>query len=125
MKKLSWLALVVLLGGCSVAPTAVPEIRYIEFPNRAEREWEPSRATKEAEEDIKNDKVKIYISGTIAPYAPGVKTEAERALVKHLPRADAGVGCVITNEDEMKFRQMQAEYAERYNKYVVNYFLQK
>lgn len=111
-----------LLTGCSALPmSTASQAHLLEFPERTLQEWEPSHAIEEAKRDIANGNPKIYLSGTLAPYAPGIRVE-QYDLIKHLPRADAGAGCIIKNE-EVKFRDIQAKYAERYNLYILNYLL--
>lgn len=118
------LILLGFLAGCSTAvvvPQDEPQQHMLQFPERTLAEWQPDRAVGEAKKDIQMGKPKIYLSGTIAAYPPGVKTERYQLLVD-LPKADAGIGCVIENSE---LRKTQFEYATKYNEYIVNHLLQK
>jgi hypothetical protein len=86
----------------------------LRYPDRTLADWHPDKAVAEAQRDIAAGTAKIYISGTIAAFPPGISPE-QHALVRRLPNADAGIGCVIEN---MEFRKAQFEYARRYNEYV-------
>ena len=87
------------------------------FPDRTLEQWSVDAAVAEAERDIKNESVKVYLSGTIAAYPPGIPPE-EYELIRGLPMADAGMGCLI--EDGV-LRAAQYAYAEAYNKRVIEH----
>jgi hypothetical protein len=87
------------------------------YPDRSIGEWEPENAIEEAKYDIKNNKMKIYYSGTIAASPNGVLPE-DIHLIKNLPIADGGIGCIITNSE---LRKKQAAYATKYNEIIVFY----
>lgn len=79
--------------------------------------WNPSHAIQDANEDIKNNKMRIYLHGGIAAYPICIESN-EYELVSDLPRKDAGVGCIVYDE---QLRTLQREYAEKYNKRIVQY----
>jgi hypothetical protein len=104
----------VFLVGCSTSGKWSKVIRY---PERSPLDWQPDRAEAEAKKDIAAGKAKIYLNGGIAPMEVGLSLK-EQGLVEDLPLADAGTGCVVTDQD---LRNAQAEYAHRYNRYVVEH----
>ncbi len=118
-----FLLLVGFLAGCVATgvPQETPQQHMLKFPERTLAEWQPDRAIEEAKKDIQTEKLKIYMSGTIAAYSPGVEKE-QYPLIANLPKADAGIGCVI---EDSKLREAQFEYAKKYNEYIVNHLLQK
>lgn len=81
--------------------------------------WSPEQAEMDANRDIKSGSMKIYLHGSFAAYAVGVDN-VHRPLIEKLPKADAGVGCVI---DDMETFNAQGEYATRYNQVIVQYLL--
>lgn len=81
--------------------------------------WSPEQAELDASHDIKAGSMKIYLHGSFAAYAVGVD-EVHQSLVEKLPRAEAGVGCVI---DDMDIFNAQGEYAIRYNQAIVQHLL--
>jgi hypothetical protein len=93
----------------------------IEHSARSRADWQPERAVAEAQKDLAAGTPKIYISGTITALAPGVD-EKHQALVRSLPRADAGIGCIVVDED---LRKAQFEYARRYNEYIVGHLFKR
>ena len=95
----------------------------LRYPERSLADWQPDKAVAEAEHDIAAGTAKVYLSGTRLVYAPGISTPeyhspAELQLLKKLPSADAGIGCVIENEE---LRKAQFEYARCYNEYVIQH----
>src|SRR5207244_3453278 len=104
----------VFLVGCS---TSGKWPKVITYPERSPLDWQPDRAEAEAKKDIAAGKAKIYLNGGIAPMEVGLSLE-EQGLVEDLPRADAGTGCVVTDQE---LRKAQAEYAYLYNRYVVEH----
>jgi hypothetical protein len=89
----------------------------INFPDRTIEDWNPEKAVMEAENDIKSNELKIYYSGTIAATPVGVSQE-DYELIKDLPIADGGIGCVISDQE---LRQAQYAYSMRYNRIVVKH----
>jgi hypothetical protein len=89
----------------------------LRYPDRSLADWQPGKAVAEAEHDIAAGTPKIYISGTIAAFMPGISSD-QYTVVRPLPKADAGIGCVIEDEE---LRKAQFEYARRYNEYVVQH----
>lgn len=89
----------------------------LSYPERSLADWQPDKAVAEAQKDLAAGTPKIYISGTIAAYPPGI-SEEQRSLVASLPNADAGIGCVI---QDAALRKAQFEYACCYNEYVVQH----
>jgi hypothetical protein len=83
--------------------------------------WSPERAAAEASTDIQAGSIKIYEHGSFSAYTVGVE-HGQEALIAGLPRADAGVGCVIPYMDVF---EAQKEYAIRYNKAIVAYLRSK
>jgi len=73
-----------------------------------QRGWNPAEAAKDAEKDIRAQKIQFYWSGSIAVFPVGVPVE----FAKQYPRADAGVGCVT---DDIPLREKQEKYARAYN----------
>jgi hypothetical protein len=110
-------ACLIILIFCATVSYAqdVSDGEFISYPNRTVEEWKPENAIKEAEYDIKNNKIKIYYSGTITAGPVGVSPE-EAHLIKNLPIADGGIGCKITNSE---LRNNQAAYAKKYNKIII------
>jgi hypothetical protein len=84
------------------------------------KKWNPSLAPIEAQRDIQQGTIKIYLDGTIASFPVGIE-QSQRHLIKGLPTAPAGVGCVIRNHE---LRQSQREYAIRYNQIIIQYLHQ-
>lgn len=123
MNKNIFIILIGFMTACTTigAPQSIPQQHILQFPERTLADWQPDRAVEEAKKDIRLGKLKIYISGTIAAYSPGVKKE-NYPLIIDLPRADAGVGCIV---EDAELRKVQFEYARKYNEYIVNYLLQK
>lgn len=80
-------------------------------------QWAPEKAKVEATNDIAAGSIKIYMHGSFLAYAVGVE-ERQRPLIEDLPRAEAGVGCVI---EDMDVFEAQREYATRYNKAIVEH----
>jgi hypothetical protein len=74
----------------------------------AEPSWNPRDAANDAAKDIKAQHVQFYWSGSIAVFPVGVRTE----FAKQYPRADAGVGCVVS---DIALREKQEKYACLYN----------
>lgn len=96
----------------------------LRYPDRTLADWQPDKAVAEAERDIAAGTAKIYISGTIVAFAPGISSSEyhrpEAAeILKVLPSADAGIGCVI---EDAELRKAQFEYARRYNEYVIQHW---
>lgn len=87
------------------------------YPDRTLVDWRSDQAIPEARRDLAAGTAKIYISGTEAPYAPGINSDCF-SLVKALPRADAGIGCDV---EDAELRTAQVEYARLYNEYVVRH----
>jgi len=79
--------------------------------------WNPEGAVAEAQRDIQQGKIKIYIHGGFAAGPVGVDAD-QISLIHSLPTEQAGVGCIIR---DMHLRQLQGEYAARYNKAIVHY----
>ena len=82
---------ILLLGcvvGCSTtqSPGSGKMLRY---PDRTLADWQPDKAVAEAERDIAAGTLKIYISGTIAAFAPGISSE-QSSLVRVFPKAGLG-----------------------------------
>jgi hypothetical protein len=84
----------------------------------AEPNWNPAEAAREAERDIRRGQIKFYWSGSIAVQPVGVPLD----LARQYPRADAGVGCTVT---DVKLRERQEEYARRYNQKILAYLKKK
>jgi hypothetical protein len=80
-------------------------------------QWDAEKAEIEAANDIAAGSMRIYVHGSFAGFDVGVAAQ-QRELVQHLPRVDAGVGCVVEYEDVF---QAQREYATRYNIAIVKY----
>jgi len=102
--------------GCSTTKFPGGE-KMLRYPDRSLADWHPDKAVTEAELDIAAGTPKIYISGTIAAFAPGVGFD-QKLIIKRLPNADAGVGCVVKDPE---LRNAQFEYARRYNQYVLQH----
>lgn len=81
--------------------------------------WSPEQAKMDANRDIKSGSMRIYLHGSFAAFAVGVD-DVHRTLIEKLPKAEAGVGCVI---DDMEIFNAQGEYATRYNQMIVQYLL--
>ena len=91
--RLPIIVLTILLSGCATLQgTLAPPM--LTFPDRTIEEWSVGAAITEAEQDIKRGSFMVYLSGTIAAYPPGIPSE-EYELIRGLPMADAGMGCVI------------------------------
>jgi hypothetical protein len=116
MKTLFAILFLTCLIGCSTTRSPGSKT-MLSYPERTLADWQREKAVAEARKDIVARTVKIYISGTIVAGAPGVNAEQE-SLVRSLPNADAGTGCVIS---DMELRKAQFEYARRYNEYVVHH----
>lgn len=93
----------------------IPDEQFISYPNRTIEEWKPENAVNEAEYDIKNNKIKIYYSGTITSGPVGVSPE-DAHLIENLPIADGGVGCKVSNSE---LRTNQSAYAKKYNEIIM------
>ena len=89
----------------------------LQFPERTIKDWNLSLAAKEAEKDIKEGTIKIYISGTLVAYPTGIEPE-HYELIKDLPKADAGIGCMV---EDGTLRKSQEEYAAEYNKLIITH----
>jgi hypothetical protein len=87
----------------------------LRYPDRTLADWQPDKAVAEAQRDIAGGTPKLYISGTIVAFPPGLNFE-QYSTLKTLPTADAGIGCVI---EDTELRKAQFEYARRYNEYLV------
>lgn len=110
---------IVILGcfvGCATQQPSVGGNR-LRYPDRSLADWQPGKAVTEAEHDIATGTPKIYISGTVATFAPGVSADPD-SIVGTLPNADAGIGCVVVDSE---LRKAQFEYARRYNEYVIQH----
>jgi hypothetical protein len=108
---------IVILGcsiGCSTTQSSAGR-KMLRYPDRSLADWQPGKAVAEAEHDIAAGTPKVYISGGIVAFAPGISAE-QYSIVRTLPNADAGIGCVI---EDTELRKAQFEYARRYNEYVV------
>lgn len=87
------------------------------YPNRSIDDWMPENAIVEAESDIQNNRLKVYYSGTYTATPIGISQE-DAHLVKELPKADGGIGCVITNPE---LRKNQSDYAKKYNEIIIKH----
>jgi hypothetical protein len=96
---------IIMLIGCATTNKR-PKSYLIRFPERTIKDWSPELAEKEAQKDIQNKTIKIYKCGTYASYLPGV-SDKHRDLVKDIPRADAGIGCVFKGIEDRKLRKQQ------------------
>jgi hypothetical protein len=56
----------------------------------------------------------VSLTGCSVEYHSPVEAE----ILKKLPSADAGIGCLI---EDMELRKAQFEYARRYNEYVLRH----
>jgi hypothetical protein len=114
----AFLIMLILAGvvGCSTTRSSSSG-RMLRYPDRTLADWQPEKAAAEAEHDLAVGTPKIYISGTIAAFAPGVGSD-QYPIVRRLPNADAGIGCNIEDAD---LRKAQFEYARRYNEYIVQH----
>jgi hypothetical protein len=110
-----------LVAGCAIAAMVLHAWSMISYPGRTLADWRVENARAEVQRDIAARSLKIYVSGTYASYAPGIDVN-DLPLVEHLPRADAGIGCVI---DDARFRAAQLEYATEYNRLVVRHLKEK
>src|SRR6185295_2373639 len=117
MRTITMLVLACLMG-CA---TSSKWPKWITYPERSFSDWQPDKAEAEARRDIAAGTPKIYMSGGIAPMEVGLSLK-EQGLVEDLPRADAGTGCVASDHE---LRKAQAEYAYRYNRYVVEHLLRR
>ena len=70
--------------------------------------WNPADAAKDAEKDIKANKIQFYWSGSAGIYPVGVPFE----FAMQYPKAEAGVGCVT---NDIPLRKKQEKYARAYN----------
>lgn len=70
--------------------------------------WNPADAAKDAEKDIKAQRVQFYWSGSVGVYPVGVPFE----FAIRYPKAEAGVGCVT---NDIPLREKQEKYARLYN----------
>jgi hypothetical protein len=89
------LLIVVVLGAASACYAAEPS-------------WNPVDAAKDAEKDIKTQRIQFYWSGSEAVSPVGVPIE----FAKQYSRADAGVGCTT---NDIPLREKQEKYARAYN----------
>lgn len=122
MKHVSALFLVLATFAAFASDSFAPtQAEIISYPNRTITEWGKEEAIREAEIDIKVGKPKLYLSGTRAVFAPGLTAE-QRQKLRDLPTADAGIGCVIKDDEEGQLRKVQAQYAETYNRYVAEHY---
>lgn len=121
MRYLLIIACVISLFACTFTVSAneppSPKGIEISFPERGIDDWSIGNAIKEANEDITTDKFKIYYSGTRAAYPPGVEQE-DMHLIKDLPIASAGIGCIITDPE---LREAKLNYARKYNEIIINH----
>jgi hypothetical protein len=77
------------------------------------RDLSVAAALKEAADDIRSNRAKIYEAGTIGPYEPGISDD-DRQTVASLPRSgDLPMGC--TEPRALR----AAAYAEAYNRAVL------
>jgi hypothetical protein len=83
--------------------------------------WSYEKALSQADSDIKDGKVKVYYHGTFFSYAPGVEPE-DYKLIEGYAHSDAGIGCVV---DDWELRTVQGEYAEIYNKKIIEWIKNK
>lgn len=111
IKSLAALALIAVLIGLTWSG-----YRFIIHRTELAR-WSLEQAELDADHDIKAGTMKIYLHGSFAAYAVGVD-EVNLSLVEKLPRAEAGVGCVIS---DMEVFDAQGEYAAHYNKAIVQH----
>jgi hypothetical protein len=102
------------LVGCS---TTARWPKLITYPERSLSDWQADKAEAEALKDVAAGKAKIYLNGGFDPTPVGLSLE-EQGFVEDLLRADAGTGCMVTDRE---LRNAQAEYAYRYNRYVVEH----
>ena len=86
-----------------------------------EQSWDSATAESDARRDLAADTAKIYYSGTIAARPAGVPSSLGY-LMKNLPRADAGCGCVVR---DMALRKRQQAYAALYNQTVIRELLRR
>lgn len=92
----------------------------IDYPKRTYQDWNPCLAEKEAISDIENKTIKIYYVGGYVPVPAGLSKE-EILLVIDYPMAAAGpLGCIVEEKD-IPLRERQVEYAEKYNRIIINY----
>ena len=106
-----------ILAGCrtNVDPFQVTET---EDSEQVDYEWwNPTNAVARANFDIYSDKIKIYYSGTIAPFPAGIERE-EEYLIEHYPGDYSGCGCVIF---DAKLRKLQSEYGVIYNRRILEW----
>jgi hypothetical protein len=115
-----WLRLMLAL---MLLPIAIGGVwagyEYISFRSALAR-WDPEKASIEAAHDIRAGKIKVYMHGTIAGLPVGVEEE-DRHLIKGLPFAEAGVGCIVPSDD---IYDAQGAYAVRYNQAIVKHLLE-
>jgi len=122
MKKLFiFIILFSLLTGCQSRDGESTENPIPETSAETYERWNPDNALGEAEDDIKNETVKIYMHGGFAAYPVGVEPE-DYELIENVPRGEAGVGCIVY---DMKLRKMQGKYATIYNKKIVEWIKSK
>lgn len=74
--------------------------------------WDPDRAAADAARDIERGRPKTYLHGSYSAYVVGLDP-TERALVAHLPSAEAGVGCIVPSDELF---EAQGRYAANYNR---------
>jgi hypothetical protein len=84
-------------------------------------DWDPARATAEADHDIRTGHIKFYWAGTEAAEPVGVP-RAYYHVSERYPHGDAGIGCIVLDQE---FRKKQAEYARRYNAKMLTYVLHR
>ena len=111
-----------LLVGCASQrqPMSVPNPTWVAMPKRILSDWTLENAKAEAEKDIAEGTMKIYVSGDIAPGPAGIGPELAE-LINGLPWAEAGIGCVISGQAEIDLRKAQYRYALDYNRRVVDH----
>ncbi len=110
------LSIAILVSACQKSDPQIERPSTKESKGLYER-WAPKYALADANDDIANDKVRVYLHGGYAAILIGIEYE-DQDLVKDLPRDDAGIGCIVFDE---KLRSMQGEYATIYNKRIVEW----
>jgi hypothetical protein len=111
-----------LLVGCGSTkqPMLVPNPTWVKLPKRILSDWTLDKAKAEAEKDIAEGTMKIYVSGDVAPGPAGISPELAE-LINGLPWAEAGIGCIISGQKEVDLREAQYHYALEYNRRVVDH----
>jgi hypothetical protein len=105
----------------SAAENQSPQTQKLNFPERTIDDWSIEKAIVEANDDIKKGTIKIYYSGTIAAYPPGVNQE-DMHLIEGLSIANAGIGCKVFDS---KLRKSQFNYANKYNEIIIDHLKSK